>query len=132
MRVHAAFVVGVSLATFGCGLVGLVDPNYAYATQGDLHPTIHLVRDTPEVRALLANAAPQKVAPSTAQLRDAMAREPGVVVPGGSYVRLLEFSRAQCEDFNHFNFMKVRVTSGRRKGAEGWACFMTDISPTFP
>jgi hypothetical protein len=131
MRIQVAVLIGVSLAAVGCGFVGLVDPNYAYATKDDLHPTVHLVRDTPEVRALLATAASPKTAP-TAQLLGAMAREPGVEIPGGSYARLVEFSQAQCEDFNRFHFMKVRITSGPRRGAEGWACFMIDVSPTFP
>jgi hypothetical protein len=143
-------VIGASLAMFGCGFVGLVDPSYAHITQGDARSSIHLIKDSSDLRALIADHSPKsreaeqmeraalrEFAPAAVKARSeflvAMAREPGVEVPGNSYARILETSNAGCgEGGNAFTYVRARITTGPRAGAEGWACFMTAISPTFP
>jgi hypothetical protein len=147
MRTRTASLVGVSVVMFGCGWVGLADKNYAHITQGDVSSTIHLIRDTPRVRTLIAShsamdrhaelverAALREGAPDVTKARmeflDVMEHEPGVEVPGRSYARLLEASNASCH--GPHTYVKVRITTGPRWGAEGWACYFTEISPTFP
>jgi hypothetical protein len=123
MRASAFLLVSASLVLAGCGVVGLADSNYAHITQGDARSTIRLVRDSPKVRALIASEAMRaadadrietalvrqvqealedmgrnlaRYFPDRAEFLDAISREPGVDVPGGSYARLLEGSNARC------------------------------------
>jgi hypothetical protein len=65
------------------------------------------------------------------RLLDAMARQPGVLVAGEQYFRILEQSSVGCADdpITTSNFLRVRVTTGPSKGLEGWAC-SRDVQPT--
>jgi hypothetical protein len=152
MTIRYPILIGASVALSGCGWVGLADKDYAHITQGDAHSKVHLVRDSPAVRVLIANHAAKTVKQSrlegitvsrgeaaAVQARLAflglMKMQPGVEVPGNSYARLLETSLAGCNSGRHSGgttYVRVRITSGSHSGEEGWACYMTDISPTFP
>jgi hypothetical protein len=161
MRASPFLLVSASLGLAGCGVVGLADPNYAHITQGDARSTIRLVSDSSKVRALIASEAARsadegrietalvrqgqealedsgrnlaRYFPDRAEFLDTMASEPGINVPGGSYARFLESSNARCgrQGVNQFTYGKVRITTGPRAGAESWACFISEVSPTFP
>jgi hypothetical protein len=149
MKIRTFCLIGTSVAMSGCGLVGLVDKDYAFVTQGTASSTIHLIGDTSKVRALIADHSPKtrqaeemersalrEFVPAAVKARSeflvAMAREPGIEVPGNSYARFLETSNAGCDKYgNRFTYVRARITSGPRAGEEGWACFI-EVSPTFP
>src|SRR5580704_7118791 len=63
---------------------------------------------------------------------DALAREPTVVVAPGSFCRILQRSSAVCSRHPQENpdLIKVRVTGGINKGAEGWGCLGDGIGLT--
>ena len=58
------------------------------------------------------------------KLLDAMHRQPGVIVAGQQYFRVLEQTNARCGPgpTDTATFWRVRVITGPTKGAEGWAC----------
>ncbi len=76
---------------------------------------------------------PEKYNPGRVQFIDSMKHLPAVAVPAGSYARFLEQSKAKCEVVSYYNamYVKVRITTGPKRGVEGWACF-GEVSPTFP
>ena len=67
---------------------------------------------------------PDHYSPGRKEFLLAMARQSGVLVPGNSYVRLLQSSGVRCNLDTTFSttFIKVRITSGPLKGREGWVC----------
>jgi hypothetical protein len=53
----------------------------------------------------------------------AMAQQPSLTIPPKSYLRILEDSKAKCDNPRYTtNFIKVRVTSGPLEGRIGWVC----------
>jgi hypothetical protein len=117
-----------------------------------------LVADSPEVRRMLGDAAaqderfllarrkltreqgiqltgemlnhPERYMAERDKLLDAMRRQPGVIVTGQQYFRLIEQTQARCGPgpTDTAIFWKVRVVTGPSKGAEGWAC-SRDVQP---
>lgn len=66
------------------------------------------------------------------QFLQALANEPSVSLPGGTYLQDIETSKAKCflDPFSTPTFFKIRVLSGPFKGKEGWTCGPT--RPVFP
>lgn len=63
----------------------------------------------------------------------AMARAPGIVVPTRSYCEVIERSKSKCADSPIATavYEKVRITTGRERGQQGWIC-ETDVHSNFP
>jgi hypothetical protein len=134
-----------------------LDPRYAFVTgEGS---TTRLVQDSPKVGRLLEQAwrhnlvAGEMWAGRTEQevvqleydinthrdkymterrtLFAYMARQPGIIVTGKQYFRLLRQSATVCDPYGPIAsdvYVLVRVTTGPAKGAEGWACDR-DVQP---
>jgi hypothetical protein len=77
---------------------------------------------------------PERYVPTLRAFIEAMAAKPGFVVRGGDACRLVERSHARCtpDPLDTFAYVKVRISEGRHRGQEGWACEVTDVSPTTP
>jgi hypothetical protein len=134
----------------------LFDPAYACITRpGSI---TKLVADSPEVRRLLTDAAtleaeklrsrralpdpeqlqltidmrahPEQYMAERRKLLETMAQQPGVLVTGEQYFRILEQSPAGCADdpVTTSSYLRVRVSTGPSKGSEGWAC-SRDVQP---
>jgi len=75
---------------------------------------------------------PEVYIPERIAFLDAMALEPSVVVPPKSYCRVLQRSAAVCTRRPQENpyFVKVRITSGKNAGQEGWGCLGDGIALT--
>jgi len=81
-------------------------------------------------RAMLALA--EAYIPERVAFLGAMARAPGVLVPGGSYCRITERSKAICSSYPQDNpeYVLVIITSGPSKGVKGWGCLGDGIGLT--
>jgi hypothetical protein len=75
---------------------------------------------------------PEVYIPERIAFLDAMALEPAIVVQPRSYCRVLQRSTAVCTRRPQENpyFVKVRVTSGKDAGQEGWGCLGDGIGLT--
>ena len=75
---------------------------------------------------------PEIYIPDRITFLDAMAMEPTTTVQRGSFCRILQRSRAICSRHPQENpsFVRVRVTSGKEKGVEGWGCLGDGIGLT--
>lgn len=133
------------------------DPRYAYVTERG--SSTKLIADSPEVRRRLAQAPsrdvereqiqkgrawdeqlqlmeeirqhPSQYLGARSDLLEWIGRQPGVVVEGEQYFRMLEQSSAGCDllPIPSAMFIRVRVTTGPLAGREGWACNL-DVKPT--
>ncbi len=67
---------------------------------------------------------PELYIPEQLAFLDAMAKAPGVIVPGKSHCRIIAHSEAICSRHPQQNptYVKVRVTDGPSKGQIGWGC----------
>jgi hypothetical protein len=81
-------------------------------------------------RAMQASA--ERYIPERVAFFSAMTRAPSVLVPGGSYCRIIEQSQAICSNDPSSNpeYVRVVITSGPSKGVEGWGCEGDGISRT--
>jgi hypothetical protein len=81
-------------------------------------------------RAMLARA--EAYIPERVTFLNAMARAPGILVPAGSYCRVIERSKAICSYIpqGNPNYVRVVITSGSSKGVEGWGCLGDGIGLT--
>jgi len=148
------WVVLVSLGLAGCRAL---DPNYSAKSQPD--SVIRLVFDSVRVRDLVAKAArrdeqflnyrralpreesleltqdmmehPDRYMVERKKFLADMAREPGALITGEQYFRILEQSEARCARDPHSTlyYFRFRVTTGPSKGLEGRACD-DDVKPT--
>jgi hypothetical protein len=75
---------------------------------------------------------PERYAPGRKEFIFAMSQQPGVSVPGNTYVRSLATSGVKCNPnpIDSGIYIKVRITSGPFLGYEGWAC-QDNIGGTF-
>jgi hypothetical protein len=149
-----AFASVLLLGIAGCRSL---NPNYAYVSQR--YSEVRLVNDSPEVRRLLDAGAAQDAATRRSfddltpdqqlelnkdlhshperhmadrrKLVEAMGDQPGFIVTGEQYFRVLEQSPAGCasDPVTTSNYVRVRVSTGQAKGKEGWAC-SRDVQPT--
>lgn len=147
-------LLGAALLGMACRAL---DPRYACVTRPG--STTRLVTDSAEVRHLLDDGAkspetatrlmqertreegaalvaemlehPERYMRERKALLGAMDRQAGVIVTGQQYFRVLEQSEARCanDPLGTAEFIRVRVTTGPVKRAEGWAC-MRDLQPT--
>jgi hypothetical protein len=76
----------------------------------------------PDLEEIHKNAV--RYIPERSAFLDAMAREATVTVPPNSYCRVIRRSLAKCTKNPQYTstFVKVRITTGRSKGTEGWGC----------
>lgn len=142
------------LSALGCGL----NPNYRYVTRDN--STTKLVTESSEVRRLLAEGRtqdekrelqlregthdqqvqhvedielhPDLYMVERRKLLSAMGRQPGVLVTGKQYFRVIEQSSVLCANdpiTTGAEYVKVQVSTGPAKGIVGWAC-SADVQPT--
>ncbi len=149
-------ILSVTAVLFGLVACRDLDPNFGCVTRPGSETK--LVADSAEVRRLLSEAAsreektkrlrlqlpedqftklrldmevhPERYMSERNALFAAMGRQPSVTVVGQQYFRCLEASPAGCakDPSTTSNYMRVRVTTGPSKGAEGWAC-SRDVQP---
>jgi len=123
------------LAMCGCKPRELSDPDYFLKTARTTQGTVRLTTDNPKVRELIADQAKRRSVfpPDKAAFLEAMRLEPGIDVPSGSSARLLETSDALCgREVEGATEERVRITTGPKTGVEGWACFRTELWPSYP
>ena len=86
----------------------------------------------PRLEELQKNEA--RYIPERVAFLDAMARQPGVLVPPSSYCRVVKRSPAKCTKDPHYapTFVKVRITTGPSKGTEGWGCEGDGVFTAWP
>jgi hypothetical protein len=151
-----------AIAAVGIGAFAwwLFNPNHEFTIHNGSGDGVRLVSDGPDVRRLFTNELarvfeetrageellekfgpaaiverrqhPEMYFPEHVKFVEAMAHQPSVTVPVGSYARLLERSRAKCEADPSISgeYAKVRITSGPLRGKAGWLCYWRDLTPT--
>jgi len=152
---------GIVLAFWSIVLVSSCNPKADSVTREGAR----LVNDTPNVRRLVAEQAaqdveqlrfdreshtrdeiiahvddmkrhPERFNRGRREFLDAMASQPGVLVPELSSLRTTEHSDARCHVWPLYDevWVKVRVLSGPQKGREGWMCQLciTGVSRGWP
>jgi hypothetical protein len=67
---------------------------------------------------------PDRYPPGRSSFLSAMAQAGGMVVPSNSYCEVIEWSKSKCgkSPVETAVYVRVRVTTGRSRGATGWAC----------
>jgi hypothetical protein len=135
-------------------------PSHAYYIRDTGAEPVVLVTDSSEVRRLIAleeahapeeikageallqqyeplaiverRQHPERYFPEHSRFLDALAHQPSVKAPVGSYARLLEMSHAKCcaDPSLSGEYAKVRLTSGPLRGREGWLCYRRDLAPS--
>jgi hypothetical protein len=115
----------------------LFDPDRQLVTQK--YQPVRFVRDSPEVRSLIKDAASREVerrklgtfeeTQEQNNFVDGMANRPRIEIPAGSYCRIIERSEAVCGKKPGYggSFVLVRVTRGAAKGQIGWGCWAGDV-----
>jgi hypothetical protein len=84
-----------------------------------------LIVDSPDVRQIIAAEEKNR---EHILFTSPMMDRPSILIPQGTYARLLERSHAKCD--GEGDYARVRITSGLTQGTEGWLCFPKDIAPT--
>ncbi len=158
MQPRFALLAFVSIGLASCGLL---DEKYIVRDYAP-GPTINLVTDSPEVRRLITleearasedartyqamlhkygNTAivesrqhPENYFPQHVKFLTEMTHQPSVSIPKWSYARALERSHARCEADASLSaqYWKVMITSGARRGQEGWLCYLKELFPENP
>jgi hypothetical protein len=160
MRLRTACVIFGSVGIVGCGAI-LTENDYVI--RGNTPGTaIKLIRDSPEVRELIAleetqapaevhggealllksgavaiverRQHPERYFPEHVKFVEAMTHQVGPMAPVGSYARVLERSHAKCERDPSLSaeYWKVMVKDGPMRGEEGWLCYLKDLFPVNP
>jgi hypothetical protein len=124
---------------FGAVAWWIFSPDHAYRTRSQVSNNVRLLIDSSEVRHLItveetrvAKDAAMRKTPVTPghyplehlEFLEAMNRQLANTAPIASYARLLIRSHAPCEADPTMSpkFVKVRITSGDKRGVEGWVC----------
>jgi hypothetical protein len=78
-----------------------------------------------------ADRHPERYLTDRIRLIDSIGQQPGLLVTGQQYFRLLEQSDVGCDLslIHSANYVRVRVTTGPLKEREGWSCDL-DVQPT--
>jgi hypothetical protein len=125
-RSRAIVVATIGAMTCACSWF---DPDRQARTNADA--VVPLVPDSPEVRRLIADGAriqpdrrSRNGSPEQKTFIDTMLAQPKIGVPPGSFVRIIEQSKAQCTRHPHVGpyYIKVIVTTGSEKGKIAWGC----------
>jgi hypothetical protein len=137
----------ILLLSIGSSSCAYLNPNYHNVVRGPRSTTVRVASDSAEIRRLISEAETRdaqweplsrpsvdregrkrfdtEYMPERRRLLDSMDQAPGFYVSGGSYCRILEKSRAQCEPqatFYSSTYVKVRISTGTARAKEGWVC----------
>jgi hypothetical protein len=124
---RATIVVMVSglVLSLAYGAWWMLTPDHAYSVRTANASGARLIADSPEVRQIIAAEEKNR---EHVLFTSPMTDRPSMLIPQGSYARLLERSHAKCGVASEY--ARVRITSGLSRGAEGWVCFGNDLVPT--
>jgi len=136
----------VLVLSSGISSCAYIDKNYGNIVWPK-NSAAHVADDTAEIRNLISEAEIRdakwqplsmpwgdqgnykrfvaEYMPLRRRLLEDVDRASGFAVAGGSYCRILEKSRAQCEaeaSFYSTTYVRIRVTTGAARGKGGWVC----------
>jgi hypothetical protein len=124
-RATIVAIAGGLFLSLAYGAWWVLTPDHAYSVRATNSRGARLVMDSPDVRQIIATEEKNR---EHILFTSPMADRPSILIPQGTYTRLLERSHAKCGAASEY--ARVRITSGLSRGAEGWLCFPEDVAPT--
>jgi hypothetical protein len=124
-RATIVAIAGGFVLSLAYGAWWVLTPDHAYSVRAPNSKGARLIVDSADVRQLIATEEKNR---EHILFTSPMTDRPSILIPQGTYARLLERSHAKCGVSSEY--ARVRITSGLSQGVEGWLCFANDLAPT--